>query len=43
MPKRENKKIVDVWPLGKTFGYRFKEASYFWNDLTILKIRRGRK
>jgi hypothetical protein len=43
VPKREKQKIVDVWPLGKTFGYRFKEGSYFWQDFTKLNARRGRK
>ena len=43
MAKREKRKIVDVYPLSKNFGYRFKEGSYFWNDFTKLNIRRGRK
>lgn len=43
MPYREKRKIVDVWPLRKTFGYRFKEGSYFWNDFTKLNIRRRRR
>ena len=42
MPREPKMKILDVWPLGKSFGFRFKDrgSSYKWIDYTLLNIRK---